>query len=88
MRHDEFRRLLGRPACPAPLPSVPADYDAFLVGGITLNPGCHFLSTNSNAPGYSGGTPGNNTYAVAVTDTGGLQLQQVDGTIIDHQTAR
>ncbi len=59
-----------------------------LVGRITLNPGCHFLSTNSNAPGYSGGTPGDDTYAVAVTDTGGLQLQQVDGTIVDHQTAR
>ena len=30
MHDDEFRRPLGRPVCPAPLPSVPADYDARL----------------------------------------------------------
>ena len=55
-----------------------------LPGGIVLNPGCHYLLTNSNTPGYSGSTPGDTTYGVAVTDDGGLQLRRGDGSVADE----
>ena len=54
-----------------------------LGSGIPLDPGCHYLLTNSRTPGYSGGTIGDNTYGLAITDDGGLQLRRRDGSIAD-----
>lgn len=52
--------------------------------GITLASGCHFLLTNSNTPGYSGGVSGDTTYGVAITDDGGIAVARPDGSIVDQ----
>lgn len=57
---------------------------AIISNGVTLNPGCHFLLTNSNTNGYSGSVPGNQTYGVGITDDGGIALVNSGGTIIDQ----
>lgn len=55
-------------------------------GGTILNPGCHYLLTNSSPSGgpYSGSVPGNQTYGVGITDDGGIALVDSSGTIIDQ----
>ncbi|HEY3132365.1 MAG TPA: lamin tail domain-containing protein, partial [Acidobacteriota bacterium] len=52
--------------------------------GITLNPGCHYLLTNSASGGYSGLVPGNQTYTTGITDDGGIALTLPDDTIVDQ----
>ena len=57
---------------------------AIINNGVSLNPGCRFLLTNSNTNGYSGSVPGNQTYGVGITDDGGIALVNSSGTIIDQ----
>ena len=59
---------------------------AIINSGAVLNPGCHYLLTNSNPTGgpYSGGAVGNQTYGVGITDDGGIALTTASGTIIDQ----
>jgi hypothetical protein len=57
---------------------------AIITNGVALNPGCHFLLTNSNTNGYSDRFPGNQTYGVGITDDGGIALVNASGTIIDQ----
>jgi hypothetical protein len=57
---------------------------AIIANGVSLNPFCHFLLTNSNTNGYSGRVPGNQTYGVGITDDGGIALVNSSGTIIDQ----
>ncbi|HEY5446982.1 MAG TPA: lamin tail domain-containing protein, partial [Pyrinomonadaceae bacterium] len=56
---------------------------ATITAGTTIQPGCHYLLTNSAAGGYSGAVPGNQTYTVGITDDGGIALTLSDGTIVD-----
>src|SRR6185503_20359068 len=55
---------------------------AIVTSGVTLQPGCHYLVTNS--AGYSGAVTGDQTYATGVADTGGIAITQPDGTIVDQ----
>ena len=57
-----------------------------ITSGVTLNPGCHYLVTNSATSGgpYSGSVTGNQTYASGVTDDGGIALLMADNTIVDQ----
>ena len=54
--------------------------------GTTINPGCHYLITNSAASGgpYSGAVAGNLTYATGITDDGGIALLDAGAVIIDQ----
>jgi len=53
---------------------------------VVLNPGCHFLATNSSANGgpYSGAVPGDQTYATGITDDGGIALLTSSDVIVDQ----
>src|SRR5688572_20921783 len=57
-----------------------------IAANTTLNPGCHFLVTNSSASGgpYSGAVAGNQTFAVGITDDGGIALTLPDLTVVDQ----
>jgi len=55
---------------------------AIVTSGVTLQPGCHYLVTNS--AGYSGGVAGDQTYTTGIVDIGGIALTQSDGTIVDQ----
>jgi hypothetical protein len=55
-----------------------------IANGVSLNPFCRFLLTNSNTNGYSDNIPGNQTYGVGITDDGGIALVNSSGTIIDQ----
>ncbi|MBI5081957.1 MAG: lamin tail domain-containing protein, partial [Chloroflexi bacterium] len=55
-----------------------------ITSGTTLNPGCHFLATNSGSSGYSGSTTGNQTYSTGITDDGGIAITLSDDTVIDQ----
>jgi hypothetical protein len=59
---------------------------AVISSGTVLNPGCHYLLTNSNSTGgpYSGPVTGNQTYGVGITDDGGIALAMPGGTIVDQ----
>ena len=59
---------------------------AVITGGVTLNPGCHYLLTNPNSTGgpYSGSLPGNQTFGPGITDDGGIALTDAAGIIIDQ----
>jgi hypothetical protein len=57
---------------------------AIIPNGVSLNPFCHYLLTNSNTNGYSGRVPGNQTYGVGITDDGGIALVNSGGTVIDQ----
>jgi predicted extracellular nuclease len=54
--------------------------------GVTLNPGCHYLVTNSSTSGgpYSGSVAGNQTYGTGITDDGGIALLNASNVIIDQ----
>jgi lamin tail-like protein len=59
---------------------------ATINSGVLLNPGCHYLLTNSNSIGgpYSGGVQGDQPYSVGITDDGGIAVTMPDGTVIDQ----
>jgi endonuclease G len=57
---------------------------ATITSGTTLGAGCFYLLTNAAASGYSGSVPGNQTYAVGVTDDGGIALLDGSNAIIDQ----
>ncbi len=57
---------------------------ATITAGTTLGAGCHYLLTNSGVSGYSGAIPGDQTYAVGVTDDGGVALTLPDDTVVDQ----
>ena len=61
-----------------------ASIRATITAGTTLQPGCHYLLTNSATGGYSGAVPGNQTYATGITDDGGIALTLPDNTIVDQ----
>ncbi|MGH9787956.1 MAG: lamin tail domain-containing protein, partial [Candidatus Acidiferrales bacterium] len=58
---------------------------ATITAGTVLNPGCHYLLTNSSTSGgpYSGSMPGNQTYGTGITDDGGIALTLPDDTVVD-----
>jgi uncharacterized protein len=51
-----------------------------------LNPGCHYLLTNSSTSGgpYSGSVTGDQTYATGVTDDGGIGLLNASSVVVDQ----
>ena len=59
---------------------------ATVAAGTMLQPGCHFLFTNSNttAGPYSGAVAGNQTYNVGIADDGGLAVTLPDDTVVDQ----
>jgi hypothetical protein len=57
---------------------------AIINNGTFLNPGCHFLLTNSNTNGYSGSVQGNQTYRMNIPDDGGIAIVNSSGIIIDQ----
>src|SRR5215213_4342830 len=59
---------------------------ATIAAGTTIQPGCHYLVTNSSLSGgpYSGGAPGDQTFTVGITDDGGIALTLPDNTIVDQ----
>ncbi|HZN05726.1 MAG TPA: lamin tail domain-containing protein [Pyrinomonadaceae bacterium] len=59
---------------------------AIVTAGTVLQPGCHYLFTNSNATAgpYSGAVAGNQTYNVGIGDDGGLAVTLPDNTIVDQ----
>lgn len=53
--------------------------------GVVLNPGCHYLLTNSSPSGGPfSGPAGDQTYGVGIADDGGIALTMPDGTIVDQ----
>lgn len=60
---------------------------ATIASGAVLNPGCFYLLTNSSTSGgpYSGPVAGDQTYAVGITDDGGIALTMSDETVIVDQ---
>jgi hypothetical protein len=59
---------------------------AVINNGTVLNPGCHYLLTNSSPSGgpYSGPVAGNQTYGVGITNDGGIALTLPGGAIVDQ----
>lgn len=56
-----------------------------ITAGVSLNPGCHYLLTNSTATGgYSGAVPGNQTFATGITDDGGIAVLTAANVIVDQ----
>ncbi|HWR13971.1 MAG TPA: PxKF domain-containing protein [Terriglobales bacterium] len=55
-----------------------------IAAGTVLNPGCHFLATNTASSGYSGSVTGDQSYATGVTDDGGIALLNASSVIIDQ----
>ncbi|MDQ5844333.1 MAG: lamin tail domain-containing protein, partial [Acidobacteriota bacterium] len=54
---------------------------ATITSGVVLQPGCHYLITNSNAGGpYDDGVAGDQTYSTGTADDGGLALTLASGT--------
>jgi predicted extracellular nuclease len=53
---------------------------ATIPANIVVNPGCHYLLTNSGSSGYSGSVTGDQTYSTGVTDDGGIAL--LNGTTV------
>ena len=51
--------------------------------GTSLPAGRSFLFTNGNTPGYSGTAAGDVSYSTGITDTGGIQLRNAAGAVID-----
>src|SRR4051794_22848907 len=51
--------------------------------GVSLAAGASYLFTNTAANGYSGAVPGDTTYGTGITDTGGVQLRNAAGQVID-----
>jgi hypothetical protein len=53
--------------------------------GVVLNPGCHYLVTNSSTSGgpYSGSVPGNQTYSTGITDNGGIAATTPSDVVVD-----
>ena len=51
--------------------------------GVTLNPGCFYLLTNTAASGYSGAVTGDQNYTTAVTDDGGIGLLTAANAVVD-----
>jgi hypothetical protein len=47
---------------------------ATITAGTILQPGCHYLLTNSAAGGYSGAVAGDQTYTTGVDDDGGIAV--------------
>ncbi len=56
---------------------------AVVGAGVSLPAGKSLLFTNTGANGYSGTVPGDVTYGTGVTDTGGVQLRNASGQVID-----
>jgi predicted extracellular nuclease len=93
--NDEFIELYNASAAPVTVGGwlIKASNASGTVGtrvtisaGVTLNPGCHYLATNSatSAGPYSGAARGDQTYGTGVGDDGGIALTLVDGTIVDQ----
>src|ERR1041385_7608774 len=58
---------------------------ATITAGTTLQPGCHYLLTNSSTSGgpYSGAVPGDQTFTTGITDDGGMAVTLPDNTVVD-----
>jgi len=91
---DEFIELLNVSAAPVDIggwrvngsnSSAGTGTRATITAGTTLQPGCHYLLTNSSTSGgpYSGSVAGNQTYTTGITDDGGIALLN-GSTIVDQ----
>jgi hypothetical protein len=57
---------------------------ATVPAGVVLQPGEHYLFTNTNAAGgYSGAVPGDMTYATGFTDGAGARMVTEAGAMVD-----
>jgi predicted extracellular nuclease len=56
--------------------------------GTIINPGCFFLAVNTNAGGFSGGVPFNQTYATGIADDGGVALTTTSTAVIIDQVGQ
>ncbi|MFN2453799.1 MAG: lamin tail domain-containing protein [Pyrinomonadaceae bacterium] len=52
--------------------------------GTVIPPRGYFLATNSSSNGYSGNTPGDQTYSAGIADDGGIALTTPDDAIVDQ----
>ena len=80
------RRLTGLPhRCRGSNNAAGVSDRATITAGTTLQPGCHYLITNSSASGgpYSGAVPGDQTFTTGITDDGGIAVTLPDNTIVD-----
>jgi len=91
--NDEFVEIYNRSLSPVPIgnwtlrgsnSSGTTGIRATVPGGTMLNPGCHYLFTNSDAAGYSGSVPGNTTYTTGITDTGGIAIADQTAALVDQ----
>lgn len=94
--NDEFIELYNRSSSPVDIGgwrvkgsnnTGAVSTRATLPAGTVINPGCYYLLTNSStsAGPYSGAVPGDQTYGVGITDTGGIGLFLPDDvTIVDQ----
>ncbi|WP_426687414.1 Calx-beta domain-containing protein [Rhodanobacter ginsengiterrae] len=57
---------------------------ATLPAGTSIAPGCYLLLTNGASSGYSGSVSGDVVYKTGITDTGGMAIADVGGTVLDQ----
>jgi hypothetical protein len=59
---------------------------ATITAGVVLNPGCHYLLTNTATSGgpYSGTVTGDQTYSTGITDDGGIAVLTASNVIVDQ----
>src|SRR5262249_49344029 len=57
---------------------------ATVPAGTTLPPHGHFLFVNAGAAGYSGTVPGTQSYAIGITDDGGIALTDASTAVVDQ----
>ncbi len=90
--NDEFIELYNASAAPVAIGgwkingsnnAAGTSTRATIAGGVTLNPGCHYLVVNTAASGYSGSVAGDQTYTIGVTDDGGIALLTAANAIVD-----
>ena len=91
--NDEFVELYNASAAPVDISgwkiwgsnaSGTVSARATIPANVFLEPGCHYLATNSGTSGYSGGISGNATYSTGITDDGGIAITRPDNTIVDQ----
>ena len=91
--NDEFVELYNASAAPVDISgwkiwgsnaSGTVSARTTIPANVSLEPGCHYLATNSGTAGYSGGISGNATYSTGITDDGGIAITRPDNTIVDQ----
>src|SRR5262245_52839830 len=90
--NDEFIELYNASASPVAIggwkingsnATASTSTRATITAGVTLQPGCFYLLTNSGTNGYSGSVTGNQTYGTGVTNDGGIALLTAANVVVD-----